>query len=56
MAAVIKDALGVEAELEEGARGEFSIWVGKTRVSEKGPSGFPSEQDALAAVQQALGR
>ena len=56
MAAVIKEALGVEAELEEGARGEFSVWVGKALVSQKGPDGFPSEEDALAAVKQALGR
>ena len=56
MAAAIKEALGVETELEEGARGEFSIWVGAKRVSQKGADGFPSEEDALAAVKQALGR
>jgi len=56
VAAVIKEALGVESELEEGARGEFSVWVGKALVSEKGPDAFPSEEDALAAVKQALGR
>ncbi len=54
MAAVIKEALGVEAALEEGARGEFSVWVGEERVSQKGPDGFPSDEDALAAVKQAL--
>ena len=50
MAAVIKHALGIDAELQEGARGEFSIWVGEKRVAQKGSEGFPSEEDALAAV------
>ena len=54
MAAVIKEALGIDAELQEGARGEFSVWVGEKRVAQKGPEGFPSEEDALAAVKQAM--
>ncbi len=54
MAAVIKEALGVEAQLEEGARGEFSVWVGEKRVAQKGPEGFPSDEDALAAVTHAM--
>jgi len=54
VAAVIKDALGVDAELQEGARGEFSIWVGEKRVAQKGPDGFPSEEDALTAVKSQL--
>ncbi len=54
MAAVIKDALGVDAELQEGARGEFSVWVGEKRVAQKGPEGFPTEEDALAAVRKAM--
>jgi len=54
VAAVIKEALGIDAELQEGARGEFSVWVGEKRVAQKGPEGFPSEEDALAAVKQAM--
>jgi hypothetical protein len=55
VAAVIQDALGVDAELQEGARGEFSVWVGEKRVAQKGPEGFPSEEEALAAVRKAMG-
>jgi hypothetical protein len=44
VAAVIKEALGVDTELQEGARGEFSVWVGEKRVAQKGPEGFPTEE------------
>ena len=56
MAAVIKAALGVEPELAEGGRGEFTVWVGDEMVAQKDSRGFPSEDDALAAVQRALAR
>jgi len=54
VAAVIKAALGVEAELAEGGRGEFTVWVGDEVVAKKDSYGFPSEEDALAGVQRAL--
>jgi hypothetical protein len=56
VAAVIKAALGVDAELAEGGRGEFTVWVGDEMVAEKDSHGFPSEDDALAGVQRALAR
>ena len=56
MAAVIKAALGVEAELAEGGRGEFTVWVGDEVVAKKDSLGFPTEDDALAAVQRAVAR
>jgi hypothetical protein len=56
VAALIKQHLGIDPDIVEGARGEFSIWVGTERVAQKGPEGFPSEEDALSAVKGALGR
>lgn len=56
MAAVIKAALGVEPEIAEGGRGEFTVWVGDEVVAQKDSQGFPSEDAALAAVRRALGR
>jgi hypothetical protein len=40
----------------EGGRGEYTVWVGDTRVSQKTAEGFPTEEEVLSAVQQALGR
>lgn len=55
MAALIKDKLGLEPEIIEGGRGEFTVWVDDDVVAKKDPLGFPSDADALAAVQRALG-
>jgi hypothetical protein len=54
VADLIRQATGVGPELIVGARGEFTVWVGQQVVSRKGPSGFPSDDEALAAVQKAL--
>jgi hypothetical protein len=54
VAAVIKQKTGLDTELVEGGRGEFTVWVGDTLVAQKDAHGFPSESEALAAVQQAL--
>jgi len=57
VAALIKDSVGVDTELIEGSRGEFTVWVGDEVVAKKDPLvGFPTDEDALAAVQRALGR
>lgn len=56
MAAVIKQETGLDAELIEGGRGEFTVWVNQKLVAQKDAHGFPSETEALAAVQQALTR
>ena len=55
MAALIKDATGVEADVVEGARSEFSIRLGDRVLAEKSRSGFPADPDIIAAVRQALG-
>jgi len=55
VAAVIKQGTGLDPELVEGGRGEFTIWVGDSVVAQKDPDvGFPSEKDVLAAVKRAL--
>jgi hypothetical protein len=54
VAEAIKRELGVEAELVEGARGEFTVWVGDRVVAKKGWVRFPPDERVLAAVRQAL--
>ena len=51
---MIKKELGLEPEVVEGTRGEFTVWVGDAVVARKDAAGFPSDQEALAAVKQAL--
>ena len=55
MAALLEQEIGAEAELVEGNRGEFTVWVGDQRVAGKDAMGFPSEQDVLTAVRRAMG-
>ena len=55
MAALIKAETGIEAELVEGGRGEFTVWVGEETVAKKDASGFPADEEAVAAVRRALG-
>jgi hypothetical protein len=57
VAALIKQTIGADVQLVEGGRGEFTVWVGDDVVAKKDPLvGFPTDDDALAAVQRALGR
>jgi hypothetical protein len=56
VAAVLKEHIGTDAELVEGHRGEFTVWVGEERVAAKDAMGYPSEHDVLAAVRRALDR
>jgi hypothetical protein len=56
VAALIKEKTGVEAELIEGGRGEFTVWVDDVRVAQKDHNGFPSDEDALAGVERAFAR
>jgi hypothetical protein len=53
VADLIKRELGVESELTEGDRGEFTVWVGDRKVAEKGWVRFPSDQRVLSEVRQA---
>jgi len=56
VAALIEQKTGIKPDVVEGARGEFTVWVGDKRVAEKSADGFPSEEAALAAVQRELSR
>ena len=55
VAAIIEGNHGERAELVEGNRGEFTVWVGEERVAGKDAMGFPTEPDVLAAVGKAFG-
>jgi hypothetical protein len=48
-AALIKNRLGVESELMEGNRGEFTVWVGDQQVAQKGWIRFPPDEKILEA-------
>jgi hypothetical protein len=52
VAALIKDEIGVDAELVEGARGEFTVWIGDETVARKDSS----DSEIVASVRKALGR
>ena len=54
MAALIKDELGFDSEVVEGGRGEFTVWVDDEVVAKKDTQGFPSDEEALAAVKKAV--
>ena len=54
MAALIKGTTGLDTEIIEGKRGEFTVWVDGKRVAEKTADGFPEDQQAASAVKQAL--
>jgi predicted Rdx family selenoprotein len=54
VAALIKDSLGVETDLEPGGRGEFTVWVDGKKIVEKGRSGFPADSPLIQAVKTAL--
>ncbi len=54
MAELIRRELGVEPELVEGDRGEFTVWVGDRVVAKKGWVRFPPDERVLSGVRQAL--
>ncbi len=54
MAEELKRTLGIDAELIPGDRGEFTVWVGRTKVAEKQDHDFPTEEEAVRAVRKAM--
>jgi hypothetical protein len=56
VAALIKDQMGLDAEVIEGGRGEFTVWVDEQVVAKKDAGIFPTAEEALAAVERAIGR
>jgi predicted Rdx family selenoprotein len=55
VAAELKQALGVDASLEVGSSGEFTVWVGDAKVAEKKWGRFPDPADVVTAVRSSLG-
>ena len=56
MAEELKRELGVDATLIPGDRGEFTVWVGPTKVAEKHDGEFPTEEESVRAVRAAMQR
>ncbi len=56
MAALIKSELRLDTELVVGGRGEFTVWVNDDKVAQKDSDGFPSDEQAVAAVRRAVGQ
>ncbi len=54
MAELLKRELGIEVELKEGNRGEFTVWVNDKIVAKKGWIWFPAMDKVLLAVRQEL--
>jgi hypothetical protein len=54
VAALIKEKLALDTDLEPGGRGEFTVWVDGKKIAEKSRSGFPSEPAIIDQVKQAL--
>jgi predicted Rdx family selenoprotein len=50
VAAELKRALGVDAVLEVGNSGEFTVWVDDRKVAEKKWGRFPDPADVVSAV------
>jgi hypothetical protein len=53
VAARIKADLGLDSDISEGRRGEFSVSVGDRQVAEKDFRGFPSDDAIVDAVRRA---
>lgn len=54
MAAEIKRATGLDAQLLVGGSGEFTVWLDGNLVAEKKMGMFPSPDAVAAAVKAAL--
>ena len=54
MAALIAKETGIDAEITEGSRGEFTVWVGDEVVAKKDAGGFPEDGEVVTAVRRAL--
>jgi predicted Rdx family selenoprotein len=50
VAAELKKTFGVDATLEVGNSGEFTVWVDDRKVAEKSWGRFPAPEDVVAAV------
>lgn len=53
MAAELKRELNIDASMEVGGSGEFTVWVDGQQVAEKKWGRFPDPADVVAAVKAA---
>jgi hypothetical protein len=53
VAAELKKALNVDAKLEVGSSGEFTVWVDGAKVAEKKWGMFPDPAKVVEAVREA---
>lgn len=53
MAAQLQRDLGADVELVVGKSGEFTVWVGGTKVAEKSAGRFPEPAAVVTAVRAA---
>ena len=53
MAAELKRELNIDADMEVGSSGEFTVWVDDRQVAEKKWGRFPDPADVIAAVKAA---
>lgn len=51
---MIREELGIEAEMKKGGLGELSISVNGVKVSKKGWFSSPSEREMLDAAREAI--
>jgi hypothetical protein len=54
VADLLKTELGIEAELQQGRPGEFTVLVNGEVIAKKGFLMLPSDQKIIDAVKQAL--
>ena len=54
MAAQLKQALGIDAELVIGSSGEFTVWVDERKVAEKSWGKFPEPDAVVGAVRSSM--
>ncbi len=50
MAAELKKATGMDAQLLVGNAGEFTVWVDDRKIAEKASGRFPEPAEVIAAV------
>lgn len=56
MAARIKAGTGIGPSIIEGARGEFTVWVGSDKVAQKTDDDFPTDEEVVLAVRKRLAK
>lgn len=56
MAAKLKKVYGADTKLTSGGRGEFTLWVDGVKAFDKDHGDFPTDAQAVAAVEAVVGK